>query len=91
MWAWKVHYYIPSFAFYNYPYAFGLLFGTGLYATYKEQGNKFVKSYEDLLASTGEATPSELAARFGFDIRKPDFWRNSIRIIEEKIRRYMEL
>ena len=91
MWAWKVHYYIPAFSFYNYPYAFGLLFGTGLYAAYKEEGNKFVKDYEALLASTGEATPAELAARFGFDIRKPDFWRNSIRIMEEKARRYIEL
>jgi len=67
------------------------LFGTGLYATYKEQGNKFVKDYEALLASTGEARPAELAARFGFDIRKPEFWRNSIRIIEEKVKRYSEL
>jgi len=91
MWAWKVHYYIPNFSFYNYPYAFGLLFGTGLYATYKEQGNKFVKDYESLLASTGEATPAELASRFGFDVRKPDFWRSSIRIIEEKVGRYVEL
>lgn len=91
MWAWKSHYYIPSFSFYNYPYAFGLLFGTGLYAAYKEQGKKFVKDYEALLASTGEGTPAELASRFGFDIRKPDFWRNSIRILEEKVRRYIEL
>ena len=91
MWTWKVHYYIPSFSFYNYPYAFGLLFGTGLYAAYKEQGRKFVKDYESLLASTGEARPAELAATFGFDIRKPDFWRNSIRIIEENVRRYSQI
>jgi len=91
MWAWKSHYYIPSFSFYNYPYAFGLLFGTGLYATYEERGQEFVKDYETLLASTGEARPAELAARFGFDIRKPDFWRESMRIIEEKIKRYLEL
>ena len=91
MWAWKIHYYIPSFSFYNYPYAFGLLFGTGLYAAYKEQGKKFVEDYEALLASTGEATPAELASRFGFDIRKSDFWRNSIHIIEEKVNRYIEL
>ena len=91
MWAWKVHYYLPSFAFYNYPYAFGLLFGTGLYATYKERGKEFVKDYEALLASTGQARPAELAARFGFDIRKPDFWRSSIRIIEESVDRYVKL
>jgi oligoendopeptidase F len=91
MWAWKVHYYIPTFSFYNYPYAFGSLFSTGLYAAYMEEGNKFVRDYEALLASTGEGTPSDLASRFGFDIRRPDFWRNSIRLIEEKVRRYVEL
>jgi oligoendopeptidase F len=91
MWAWKSHYYIPSFSFYNYPYAFGLLFGTGLYALYKERGQAFVKDYEALLSSTGEATPVELASRFGIDIRKPDFWRTSLDIIGEKVQRYTKL
>ena len=91
MWAWKPHYYSPSFSFYNYPYAFGLLFGTGLYALYKERGREFTKDYETLLANTGEATPAELAARFEIDIRKPDFWRSSLRVIEEKIQQYSKL
>jgi oligoendopeptidase F len=50
-----------------------------------------VKDYEALLASTGETTPAELAARFGIDIHKPDFWRSSIRVIEEQIQRYIKL
>ncbi len=91
MWAWKVHYYIPSFSFYNYPYAFGLLFGTGLYSIYRERGRSFVKDYESLLASTGEATPLELAARFDIDLHKPDFWRSSLKVIGEKIQRYAQL
>ena len=91
MWAWKVHYYIPSFSFYNYPYAFGLLFGTGLYSIYKERGRPFVKNYEDLLASTGEATPAELARRFEIDLQKPDFWRSSLKVIEENVQRYVRL
>lgn len=91
MWALKVHYYIPSFAFYNYPYAFGLLFGTGLYSIYKERGASFVKDYESLLASTGQAKPVELASKFGIDLRKPGFWQNSLKVIEEKIDRYAHL
>jgi pepF/M3 family oligoendopeptidase len=91
MWAWKAHYYIPSFSFYNYPYAFGLLFGTGLYSLYRERGSSFVKDYEALLASTGEATPADLAARFDIDIHKPDFWRSSLKVIGEKIQRYVQL
>jgi pepF/M3 family oligoendopeptidase len=91
MWTWKPHYYSTGFSFYNYPYAFGLLFGTGLYALYKERGKSFVPDFEKLLAETGEATPAELAARFNIDVRKPDFWRNSLKVIEKRIERYVEL
>jgi pepF/M3 family oligoendopeptidase len=89
MWTWKGHYYIPDLSFYNFPYAFGLLFGTGLYALYKERGSQFVSDYESLLASTGEATPAELASRFGIDIHKSDFWRSSLKVIEQHIDRYL--
>ena len=91
MWAWKPHYYSTTLSFYNFPYAFGLLFGTGLYAVYQDRGRSFVSDYESLLADTGEATPAELAARFGIDIRKPDFWDSSLKIIAEQIKRYLEL
>lgn len=91
MWAWKPHYYFAGLSFYNYPYAFGLLFGLGLYAIYKERGTSFVPEYEALLASTGEGTPADLAARFGIDIRKPDFWRGSLNLIGQRIDRYVGL
>lgn len=91
MWAWKPHYYIPNLSFYNYPYAFGLLFGLGLYAIYLERGKPFVKDYETLLSQTGEATPAELAARFDIDIRKPDFWESSLAVIEERVQEYVKL
>jgi len=91
MWAWKVHYYIPGLSFYNYPYAFGLLFGTGLYSLYKERGQSFVKDYEVLLASTGEAKPAELAERFDFDIHRPEFWRHSMDVVVERVDRYARL
>ncbi|MCI0550834.1 MAG: M3 family oligoendopeptidase, partial [Anaerolineae bacterium] len=39
MWTWKPHYYSSGFPFYNFPYAFGLLFGTGLYAIYQQRGD----------------------------------------------------
>lgn len=91
MWAWKPHYYIPNLSFYNYPYAFGLLFGTGLYAIYKERGSSFVKDYETLLSRTGEGTPAELAAKFDIDIRKPYFWESSLKVVEEQIQQYLKL
>jgi len=91
MWAWKPHYYSSGLSFYNFPYAFGLLFGTGLYAIYQQRGQSFVPEYEALLASTGEGTAADLAARFGIDIRKPDFWKASLGVIEKRIQRYLEL
>jgi oligoendopeptidase F len=91
MWAWKPHYYRPSLSFYNFPYAFGLLFGLGLYSVYRERGPAFVSEYDQLLRSTGEATPIELAEHFGIDISEQAFWEGSLAVIEERIERYLIL
>jgi oligoendopeptidase F len=91
MWTWKPHYYRAELSFYNFPYAFGLLFGTGLYAIYKQRGAAFVPDYVNLLASTGEGSAAELAARFGIDIRDRKFWADSLAVIGEKIDRYCSL
>jgi len=91
MWTWKPHYYKPELSFYNFPYAFGLLFSLGLYAIYKERGKEFVPEYDELLRSTGEGTAAELAARFDIDIRKGSFWEGSLKLIEERIERYVSL
>ncbi len=91
MWTWKPHYYSPGLSFYNFPYAFGLLFATGLYAIYKQRGAAFVEDYKQLLASTGEATTAKLAKRFGIDITRRKFWEDSLAIIGKRIERYCEL
>ena len=91
MWTWKPHYYSPSLSFYNFPYAFGLLFGLGLYAIYQERGADFLEDYDALLRSTGEGTAAELAARFDIDLKRPAFWQGSMQVIEERIDRYVAL
>jgi pepF/M3 family oligoendopeptidase len=91
MWTWKPHYYSTGLSFYNFPYAFGLLFGTGLYAIYQQRGASFVPDYKGLLASTGEAYAADLAERFGIDIRKKAFWEESLKIIEKRVDRYCGL
>jgi pepF/M3 family oligoendopeptidase len=91
MWTWKPHYYSSGLSFYNYPYAFGLLFATGLYAIYQQRGEAFVQDYKNLLASTGEETAAKLAKRFGIDITKRKFWDDSLAIIGKRIDRYCEL
>ncbi len=91
MWAWKPHYYSESLSFYNFPYAFGLLFGLGLYAIYQQDADAFVPKYQRLLASTGETSPEELAVGFGLNIRERDFWDASLKVIGENIRLYLRL
>ena len=91
MWTWKPHYYSAELSFYNFPYAFGLLFGTGLYAIYQQRGSAFVEDYKKLLAVTGEGTAADLAARFGIDLRQKSFWQGSLKVIEERIDRYCQI
>ena len=91
MWTWKPHYYYAGLSFYNFPYAFGLLFGIGLYAIYQQRGAAFVPDYKNLLASTGEGTAADLAMRFGIDIRSRAFWEGSLQVIGKRIDRYVRL
>lgn len=91
MWTWKPHYYSSGLSFYNFPYAFGLLFGTGLYAIFQQRGAEFVPEYKALLASTGMGDAAALAARFGIDIRQPEFWRSSLGIIGKRVERFVAL
>ncbi len=91
MWTWKPHYYSSGFSFYNYPYAFGLLFATGLYAIYQKRGSEFVPAYKELLATTGEARAADLADKFGINIRTKKFWADSLAIIGKRVDRYCQL
>ena len=51
----------------------------------------FLPQYDELLRSTGEATAVDLAARFGMDIRQRAFWEGSLKVVEERIDRYLAL
>jgi pepF/M3 family oligoendopeptidase len=89
MWAMKPHYYGSSY--YNWPYTFGLLFGLGLYAQYRADPETFRAGYDALLASTGLDDAATLCARFGFDVRTPDFWRGSLDQIRSRIDEFERL
>jgi oligoendopeptidase F len=90
MWAAKPHYYGLT-SFYNYPYMFGLLFGLGLYAIYQDEPSGFQQRYDDLLSSTGLDDAATLAGRFGIDIRQPEFWRGSLRVVAADIERFVKI
>jgi len=91
MWAVKPHYYSPNLSFYNFPYAFGQLFGLGLYATYAEDESGFPERYRRLLQTTGRATANEVTASAGFDIEDETFWQAGLDIIAERASEFARL
>jgi pepF/M3 family oligoendopeptidase len=88
MWLMNPHYYQVDRNFYNYPYAFGQLFGLGIYALYRKEGSAFVPRYVELLRSTGAGRVADLAAHFGIEVRSRDFWKASLRVLEEQVNTY---
>lgn len=91
MWINKSHYYSGGLSFYNFPYAFGLLFSKGIYAKYLENGPSFVHEIDRLLANTGRMNISDVAKSIGIDISQKEFWKKSLSLIEEDINLFMEL
>jgi len=91
MWACKSHYYSTGRHFYNFPYAFGCLFGRGLYALYEKDGAAFVPVYCDLLSRFGSDTIENVAASVGIDVTTPAFWRSAVESIAQEVRRFVEL
>ena len=91
MWACKSHYYRMDVNFYNFPYAFGLLFGKGVFAQYLKKGATFVPEYNRLLSICGSDTIANVAASVDIDVRNPDFWRSSLAVVKEGIDHFVEL
>ena len=91
MWACKSHYYNSGFNFYNFPYAFGQLFGTGVFALYQQEGSAFVERYNQLLRSCGSAKIADVAMSVGIDVRNPDFWRTSLKVYQDNIEEFISL
>ena len=89
MWAVKPHYY--GMAFYNWPYTFGLLFGIGLFARYREDPESFRAGYDDLLSATGLGSASDLGARFGIDVTDTGFWSASLDVLRTRIDDFVAL
>ncbi len=89
MWLLKPHYYGSHF--YNWPYTYGLLFGLGLFAKYREDPEHFRSGYDTLLSRAGMDTAEELGAAFDFDVTDEAFWTASLDVIRRRIDQYEEL
>ncbi|MDQ3544832.1 MAG: M3 family oligoendopeptidase [Actinomycetota bacterium] len=89
MWVLKPHYYGSHF--YNWPYTYGLLFGLGLFARYREDPEQFRAGYETLLSRSGMDTAEGLGAAFGLDVSDESFWTASFDVIRTRIADYERL
>ncbi len=91
MWVLKGHYYSENLSFYNFPYAFGGLFARGLYEKYKTEGEAFVPKYRALLNATTVMSVEDAAKQAEIDLENPQFWRTSLRTIEELIDQFVSM
>jgi pepF/M3 family oligoendopeptidase len=90
-WLNKPHYYSAGLSFYNWPYAFGLLFAKGLYAQYLKDKTAFVPRYDELLKATGNMLVEDVAKLANIDVTKKEFWQGSLELIKENIDLFLEL
>ncbi|MFP4286872.1 MAG: M3 family oligoendopeptidase [Candidatus Izemoplasmataceae bacterium] len=91
MWANKGHYYSGSLSFYNFPYAFGLLFAKGIYAKFTKEGKTFTEKIDLLLQKTGQMSVEEVAGIVGIDVSTEAFWDSSLEVIKEEIELFLSL
>lgn len=91
MWLMKPHYYSAGLNFYNFPYAFGLLFGKGLYGLYEKNPVPFTDQYETLLAYTTKANVEDVAKTMQIDVTKSEFWHQSLEVLSKDIHEVIHL
>ncbi|MEP4652767.1 MAG: M3 family oligoendopeptidase [Ilumatobacter sp.] len=89
MWLLKPHYYGSHF--YNWPYTYGLLFGLGLFARYREDPEHFRSGYDTLLSRAGMDSAEQLGAAFDLDVTDEAFWTASLDVIRDRIDQYETL
>lgn len=91
-WESKLHFYITGVPFYNFPYTFGYLFSTGIYARALEEGASFSEKYDALLRDTGSMTVEELALKhLGVNLEQREFWASACDQVVKDIELFLEL
>lgn len=91
-WAAKMHFYLTDVPFYNFPYTFGFLFSSGLYAQALKEGAAFEDRYVALLQDTGRMKVEDLAKKhLGVDLTGPEFWQSAIDLSMEDVALFMKL
>lgn len=91
-WAAKLHFFIDSVPFYNFPYTFGYLFSLGIYAEYLKQPEGFEEKYIALLRDTGSMKVEDLAKKhLDVDVTKEEFWAAGIELVGKDVEEFVKL
>ncbi len=91
-WESKLHFFITGVPFYNFPYTFGYLFSSGVYARALAEGPAFEQKYVDLLRDTGSMKVEDLAMKhLGVDLTKPEFWQSAIDLSIADVKEFLSL
>ncbi|NLJ80136.1 MAG: M3 family oligoendopeptidase [Firmicutes bacterium] len=91
-WASKLHFYLSSVPFYNFPYTFGYLFSSGVYARAKAEGPGFASSYRRLLADTAKMNVEDLARKhLGADLTQPEFWEAAVQLSRDDVDQFLAI
>lgn len=89
-WASKLHFFISSLPFYNFPYTFGYLFSLGLYARALDDPKDFSQKYDALLLDTGRMPVEQLAKKhLAVDLTKKDFWQSAMDIATRDVNQFL--
>ena len=94
VWAmsWTIGHFIGDTVwYYNFPYAFGMLFALGLLAAHETNPDGFLERFDVLLADSGMRDARELAADFGIDLADPAFWHSSFEAFRVDVDRFEAL
>ncbi|MEI7025002.1 M3 family oligoendopeptidase [Paenibacillus sp. y28] len=91
-WASKLHFYITEVPFYNFPYTFGYLFSSGIYARALKEGPQFEDRYVALLRDTASMTVEDLARKhLEVDLEQPQFWDEAVQLAMEDVEAFLQL
>lgn len=91
MWMNKVGYFMSGNEFLNFPYTFGVLFSKGLYDKYIKRGQIFAEQYDKFLSETSRNNIVDIAKIMDIDVHSIDFWRNSLKLIERDIEKFISI
>lgn len=90
-WIHKPHYYYADRNFYNFPYAFGLLFSKGLYNLYLKEGQAFIDKYNKVLKLSGQASIYDVGKYVGIDLHHKKFFQDSMNSIKNNIDKFCSI